>query len=122
MKKQWPIAPLLVGVLMLTVAISLAMANVGDGDIHDGVVMAKGIAPPYWSRGSGSDTFLVIDEGSDTFIVLPVDTGTFATTDVGDNITWEDHSRIDGYFWALALVGALFLAVGLVALAAYSDF
>ncbi len=117
MEKQWPIVSLLVGIVMLSVGISLALAHIGVGDIHEGVVVTKGIAPPYWARGDGSDMFLVIDEGGEPFIVLPVDRGTFSATEIGEEFTWEDHSLIDAYLWTVGLVGALFLVIGLIGVA-----
>ncbi|MCJ2530803.1 MAG: hypothetical protein LN413_00580 [Candidatus Thermoplasmatota archaeon] len=103
----------LVGAVMLTAAVALGLSHVGDGDTHEGVVMSKGVAPPYW--GTEKHLFLVVDEGSEPFIILPVDRQTFSETEVGETIVWENRSFINQPLAALGIIGGILLVIGLFA-------
>ncbi len=110
MEKRLPMTLFVVGLVMLSVGIALALAHVGVGDIHEGTVVGKGVAPPYWD--TTRDTFLLIDidGGGSIPLVMPVDTDTFARYGIGDEITWENRSVINTYLALLAGAG-FFLAL-----------
>ncbi len=81
---------LMAGLVVLAFVIGLGVAGVGDGEFHDGTVVGKGII------GGRPDTqYFLVDEGNEENTVLRVlSWPEYYTTDIGDNISWEDRGVI----------------------------
>lgn len=107
---------LVIGLVVLVLVIGLAIGGVGNGEFHAGTVVDKGI---WDSPIEKEKAYFLVDEGNKDYTVRQIKSWTeYYTTDIGDNISWEDRGAINA---ALLVPGVIATFVIFISALLYSD-
>ncbi len=105
---------LVVGLLTLALVIGLAIGGVGNGKYHEGTVIGKGINGAF---GEADARYFLVDEGGEeAFVHGTSSSSEYYTTNIGDNITWEDRGAINVTLGSIGFVAFMVILISIILL------